>query len=287
MISIPNSSLYRIEKIALSKNITLFSFFAEADISSSKCAESHMALCSIICAGKSTSDENFISKMSSVINMNRNYRIDRIGYEHQTFEFIDVTDDNILFTEYSLKKITENDEEYDTLLSNIESSLYEMEANSPGEYLGKNQFVLIDESHIFTSIGALPLYGIITPLRRCEQYTLYSASLVILRRRNCETLYQNSAYYNKVMFYIVDIYDEFIIREYFINFRGDHISIRYYMDTTNPFGLIGTKIILYGGTAEPDPINRLYTIQKDSNLFQCGDLPKGSIRKNGEIITRI
>ena len=323
---------FRIEHYPLPGGDHVFSFFAEAEIDTKLASKE--ALCSIIASKKYENEINDLLELQTKSRELRfKYHGKSIPYRYGEDDFdmeYDVSypeeaESEIDFSSnlklnIFLQKMEESDSD-SKKIEEVCSKLKDMGAENPIHLLGRTRLMMVDsDPSIFNNsifISAIPIYGLITPIHRSEQFTLFNGKLVILPKNNnirthamdYDNMYcQNISYDResidpkessdvylrplKMVYLCAEVYDELEIHEYLVlkakeADRPDYCVKHHRISVSNY--VIDLRMITTNSEviAKNSKLQQLFSSDRSVNLFPCGNLPKGIKRKNNELVTKL
>lgn len=145
-------------------------------------------------------------------------------------------------------------------------------------------------------IGAIPCSGILRQIKKSEYYNLYNASLIVLKQRPFKW---NSAFYDKLLYVLVDINAYFSFSEFvFTDSENDirllnthHFALNTVLDETiqisiNKIDIIYNKIssvVLCKNSEERQELFEYY----GKGMFCLSDIPENLSKKGGMMSAKL
>lgn len=330
MFSIIGCPLFRLERYPLPDGV-IYSFYADPEFSSQVVMKE--AFCSIIMTGilydKEVDDYLLQIQRSSrdlrlnafseaqknqeyLANPSMIHKTERIrGYRLSPYSVSGNIDD-IDWYPYGDFPTPEYKENYcKKTIDKVIKDLWDAGSENPSNILGPTIYFLEkykndDDKMFYTTILAIPIFGLVTPIRRNEAYTLYNGKLAILEKdttisvshiyQQDDESEQNIHQALKTLYLTGDIYGSLRFSEYLVTPKT-HIMhhIEYEVALSDYAGSLSGKGY-FEQSFSLGPVNRqdinpkiknLFTINKNASLFQLGNLPKGVRRKNNELVTKL
>lgn len=151
----------------------------------------------------------------------------------------------------------------------IHTKLYTIDIKNPIVKHSTQQIVII----------AIPLKGILAPIKKSNDYTLYNASFV-----SCKPFFWKDGYYNKLVYLMVDISTTFSFQEYILvkgydNIQGYYTMLNhiFYFNGKNIEEYVIQSIVPYEGR------EHFFAPNPSKNLFSLSDIPEDIIVKSNSI----
>ncbi len=315
------SPMFQVVTTNIHDKYTLYSFFTQSNFATSKFTIKREAFASILVDNTAHKLEK--EKLDYFVAENEKVRTSiREGLLKDASHPISVYDvtHTFGFPEINLR------------LYGIESSHYEKTAyflrteggKNAAKKLGRVLYMPVQSDPVPIFIGAIPICGVILPIKRSSQYMMYNGELEILAEQsripyalpNMIFYWSKNLYYrelvnpygaafgssesftfaNKIVYLTAELYDSLSFSEYasFYDTNGDlgaySIKREIYPlghEFAYPIDAHATYLGKHEDIINSPVYNRLFKPKRNVNLFGLDGLPNGIRKKNNEFITTL